>query len=97
MKLLATIALLCLLGSTSIDAKREGVPSDPKTSSATTKHMQKIAIARRGSLPSASGTAEHFTGTVHVNTLFTPNDPLSAAGASITSEPGARTAWHTHH
>ena len=47
------------------------------------------------SLP-AKGPAEYFTGTVRIDPLFQAHDPARALGASVTFEPGARTAWHTH-
>jgi quercetin dioxygenase-like cupin family protein len=53
-------------------------------------------IKRVGSQPSTKGSDEYFTGTVRVDPLFQPEDPARAAGASVTFEPGARTAWHTH-
>jgi len=53
-------------------------------------------ITRAGSRPSAKGPAEWFTGTVRIDALFQASDPARAAGASVTFEPGARTAWHTH-
>ena len=53
-------------------------------------------IRRSGSQPSGKGPAEYFTGTVRVDPLFQAIDPARAAGASVTFEPGARTAWHTH-
>src|SRR5512136_1168566 len=53
-------------------------------------------IKRSGSQPSAKGPAEHFTGTVSIDPLFDPQRPASAGGASVTFEPGARTAWHSH-
>ncbi len=53
-------------------------------------------IQRSGSQPSARGPAEHFTGTVRVDPLFPTRDPAHASGASVTFEPGARTAWHAH-
>ena len=53
-------------------------------------------IKRSGSRPSASGPAEWFTGTVRIDPLFAVTDPARAAGNSVTFEPGARTAWHTH-
>lgn len=53
-------------------------------------------IKRIGSTPSAKGPAEYFTGTVRIDHLFQPPDPARVAGASVTFEPGARTAWHTH-
>jgi quercetin dioxygenase-like cupin family protein len=53
-------------------------------------------IKRGGSRPSAKGPAEYFTGTVRVDPLFDAPDPARVVGASVTFEPGARTAWHTH-
>lgn len=53
-------------------------------------------ITRIGSKPSAKGPADWFTGSVRIDSLFDPNDARRAASASVTFEPGARTAWHTH-
>ena len=53
-------------------------------------------IKRNGSQPSAQGPADWFTGTVRIDPLFQPSDPARAAGACVTFEPAARTAWHTH-
>jgi quercetin dioxygenase-like cupin family protein len=53
-------------------------------------------ITRVGSRPSGQGPAEWFTGTVRIDPLFSPQEPARAAGALVTFEPGARTAWHTH-
>jgi quercetin dioxygenase-like cupin family protein len=53
-------------------------------------------IKRSGSQPSGKGRAEYFTGTVRIDPLFEAHDPARAVGASVTFEPGARTAWHTH-
>ena len=53
-------------------------------------------IKRVGSQPSAKGPADWFTGTVRIDSLFQAAAPARAAGASVTFEPGARTAWHTH-
>lgn len=53
-------------------------------------------IQRSGSQPSAKGSADYFTGTVRIDPLFQPKDQARAAGNSVTFEPGARTAWHTH-
>ena len=55
-----------------------------------------MEIKRSGSQPSVKGAAEYFTGTVRVDPLFNPSTPARAFGASVTFEPGARTAWHTH-
>ncbi|GLV60106.1 hypothetical protein KDH_69290 [Dictyobacter sp. S3.2.2.5] len=53
-------------------------------------------IKRNGSRPSGKGPAEYFTGTVRIDPLMEAPDPARIAGASVTFEPGARTAWHTH-
>ena len=53
-------------------------------------------IKRSGSRPSGKGPAEYFTGAVRIDPLFQANHPARALGASVTFEPGARTAWHTH-
>jgi quercetin dioxygenase-like cupin family protein len=55
-----------------------------------------MEIKRSGSQPSGKGPAAYFTGTVRVDHFFTAPDPARVAGASVTFEPGARTAWHTH-
>ena len=55
-----------------------------------------MEIKRCGSRPSGKEPAEYFTGTVRVDPLFEATDPARARGASVTFEPGARTAWHTH-
>jgi quercetin dioxygenase-like cupin family protein len=53
-------------------------------------------IKRSGSQPSNKGPAEYFTGAVRIESLFQAIAPAGARGASVTFEPGARTAWHTH-
>jgi quercetin dioxygenase-like cupin family protein len=53
-------------------------------------------IQRSGSRPSETGPADWFTGTVRIDRLFDAPAPGRVAGASVTFEPGARTAWHTH-
>jgi quercetin dioxygenase-like cupin family protein len=55
-----------------------------------------MEIQRNGSRPSGKGPADYFTGAVRVDPLFQAPDPARARGASVTFEPGARTAWHTH-
>ena len=53
-------------------------------------------IRKNGSQPSGSGPAEYFTGAVRIDPLFQATAPARVAGASVTFEPGTRTAWHTH-
>jgi len=55
-----------------------------------------MEITRNGSQPSVRGSTDWFTGTVRVDPLFRPAADARVAGASVTFEPGARTAWHTH-
>ncbi len=55
-----------------------------------------MKIQRSGAQPSAKGPAEWFTGTVRIDPVFPANAPARAAANSVTFEPGARTAWHTH-
>ena len=55
-----------------------------------------MEIKRSGSQPSRKAPAEYFTGAVRVDPLFQAPDPARASGSSVTFEPGARTAWHTH-
>jgi quercetin dioxygenase-like cupin family protein len=55
-----------------------------------------MEIRRAGSRPSGKGPAAYFTGAVRVDPLFEAPDPGRVRGASVTFEPGARTAWHTH-
>ncbi len=53
-------------------------------------------IQRNGSQPSSKGPADWFTGAVRIDPLFQPKAPARTAAASVTFDPGARTAWHTH-
>jgi len=55
-----------------------------------------MEIKRIGSQPSAKGPPEWFTGTVRIDPLFQAPDPARVQCASVTFEPGSRTAWHTH-
>jgi len=55
-----------------------------------------MEISRNGTRPSNKGPADYFTGQVRVDRLFSANEPARSNGASVTFEPGARSAWHTH-
>ena len=55
-----------------------------------------MEIKRSGSQPSGVGPADWFTGRVRIDPLFEAPEPARVRGASVTFEPGARTAWHTH-
>jgi quercetin dioxygenase-like cupin family protein len=60
------------------------------------KELANMDIKRRGSQPSREGPAEYFTGTVRIESLIDAPAPARVRGASVTFEPGARTAWHMH-
>jgi quercetin dioxygenase-like cupin family protein len=66
------------------------------TAAPTPRRKAIMDIKRSGSQPSGKGPADYFTGTVRVDPLFKATDPARVVGASVTFEPGARTAWHTH-
>jgi quercetin dioxygenase-like cupin family protein len=60
------------------------------------QRIHEMEITRAGSQASAKGPTDYFTGTVRVDPLFAVHDPGRVSAASVTFEPGARTAWHTH-
>jgi 4-carboxymuconolactone decarboxylase len=84
--ILITFISLPLLATGSVDAQQ---PRAAATS-------QTIAIARSGTQAPRQGPAENFTGSVRVDPLFTAPAPARSYGASVTFEPAARTAWHSH-
>jgi quercetin dioxygenase-like cupin family protein len=55
-----------------------------------------MELKRNGSLPSAAGPADYFTGKVRIDYPFSAKEPGRVSGAFVTFEPGARSAWHTH-
>ena len=94
MKLLAAMVMsFSLLTSAHAHANQAGATSG---SVASSEGSQTIKITRSGSQPSGKGPAENFTGTVCTDPLFQSPAPARARGVSVTFEPGARTAWHTH-
>jgi len=74
------------IGSSGLENRRSG----------SIEGVQKMEIKRIGSQASVKGPSEWFTGTVRIDPLFQAPDPALVQGASVTFEPGARTAWHTH-
>jgi quercetin dioxygenase-like cupin family protein len=63
---------------------------------ASAEETEKVAVTRAGSQPSRPGPGEFFTGAVRVDQPFKGTGPARVGGATVTFEPGARTAWHTH-
>jgi quercetin dioxygenase-like cupin family protein len=71
-------------------------PASAQAPASSNQRNVTMQITRAGSQPSQKGPADWFTGTVRIDPLFTAPAPGRAAGAVVTFEPGARTAWHTH-
>jgi quercetin dioxygenase-like cupin family protein len=80
MKLLASMAALASLLASTVAAQE--APG--------------ITLTRAGSQPSSAGAAEYFTGRVRVDARFQTEAPARVGGGTVTFEPAARTAWHTH-
>ncbi|MFD1796214.1 cupin domain-containing protein [Paracoccus aurantiacus] len=55
-----------------------------------------MKITKGGSADSAKGPSDYFTGHVRIDAPFSTSEPARTGGATVTFEPGARTAWHTH-
>ena len=72
------------------------VAAETRAPTVSTRRNGTMEIKRSGSQPSRQAPAEYFTGAVRVDPLFQAPDPARASGSSVTFEPGARTAWHTH-
>jgi quercetin dioxygenase-like cupin family protein len=84
--------LVLTIGLASVSATR-GV-SNPHHS--PSKGNETMKIMRSGSQPSTKGPSEYFTGAVRIDSRFQGDEPARVGGATVTFEPGARTAWHTH-
>ena len=63
---------------------------------AQTSGAGQISVSRSGSQASTKGSADQFTGVVRIDSPFAREEPARVTGATVTFEPGARTAWHTH-
>ena len=57
---------------------------------------KQVKIQRSGSQSSRPGPEDYFTGKVRIDAPFAGSEPARVGGATVTFEPGARTAWHTH-
>lgn len=66
------------------------------TSAASAELEKQVKIQRSGSQPSRPGPEEYFTGKVRIDAPFAGSEPARVGGATVTFEPGTRTAWHTH-
>ena len=66
------------------------------SATAQTTEEESMKLYRNGTRPSQQGPADWFTGSVRIDPLNTAPEPARHGAASVTFEPGARTAWHTH-
>lgn len=85
-----------LAATSGFAAMATGAAAAQPTTAAPKERIRSMQIARAGSQPSRKGQAEYFTGNVRIDPLFQASDPARAGAGSVTFEPGARTAWHTH-
>jgi len=60
------------------------------------EEAQGVKITRIGTQPTVKAPSENFTGTARIDSRFMGTSPARVGGATVTFEPGARTAWHTH-
>lgn len=92
-----TVTSLVLVSSVSTQANQAPAPSRPDAPAAfAADAAHAVVVQRAGSQPSARGPDTNFTGSVRVDGRFQAGDPARVGGATVTFEPGARTAWHTH-
>lgn len=76
-----TVALLLMLSVSAVSAK---------------ENLSMITVTKAGEKPSVKGPQEYFTGSVRIDAPFQGTAPARVGGATVTFEPSARTAWHTH-
>ncbi|RYG48828.1 cupin domain-containing protein [bacterium] len=65
-------------------------------SAAPAQGAQGVAVSPSSWRPAQPGPAANFTGSVRVQPLFAAKAPGRTSAGSVTFEPGARSAWHTH-
>jgi 4-carboxymuconolactone decarboxylase len=97
MKLFATgVMAFSLLASGAAFAQAGGPTASDALQTPSQQGSQTIKVTRSGAQPTLEGPAEHFTGSVSIDPLFSANTPSHTSGGRVIFEPGARTAWHSH-
>lgn len=96
MKLVATIAISFIWATSAFAQTAGGTAGGTASASQMKDTAAEMVVARAGSQASSKGPAQYFTGSVRVDPLFGAHAPSTTSGASVTFEPGARSAWHTH-
>jgi quercetin dioxygenase-like cupin family protein len=87
--------VLFLLGGTTVLAGSRHA-SAQQALNPTVERKTTMKIDRNGSRPSTKGSPDYFSGSVRVEPAFQVGEPMRLNAGSVTFEPGARTAWHTH-
>jgi quercetin dioxygenase-like cupin family protein len=64
--------------------------------STQTSRAAQVSVTRNDSQATTQGSPKFFTGAVRIDAQFAREEPARVTGATVTFEPGARTAWHTH-
>ena len=93
-ELLAAAITFLMLASAAGPAAYSQVPGRDAASDGT--GTPAVVVQRNGSAPSVRGPEASFTGSVRIDMPFRATSPARVSGGTITFEPGARTAWHTH-
>jgi quercetin dioxygenase-like cupin family protein len=98
MKLLTATALtlFALVSASAHTSEMTTLPGMGDALIVSNEDSPTITITRNGSQPSRKGPSQFFTGSARIDMLFQANEPSRTTAASVTFEPGARTAWHTH-
>lgn len=91
-----TASLLLLSVSAFAQGTAPAIVPGKAVAPGTNSAAQEMVITRAGGQASSRGPAQYFTGNVRIDPLFGAKAPSTAAGAAVTFEPGARSAWHTH-
>jgi quercetin dioxygenase-like cupin family protein len=94
--ILAVMAVAKLTGGPAEASQPAATSGSEVAQAVTKKETQTMEIRRVGAQPSRVAPAEYFTGTVRLDPLFPAVDPSRVNAGSVTFEPGARSAWHTH-
>ena len=87
--------VLCFLGGSTVLVGSRHVFAQQAVKQ-TVERKATMKIDRNGSRPSTKGSPDYFSGAVRVEPVFQVGDPMRLNAGSVTFEPGARTAWHTH-
>jgi quercetin dioxygenase-like cupin family protein len=85
-----------VIGSGALLAALAAATGSGRATRLSTQGIGEMQITRAGSQPSTKGSADYFTGTVRIDPVFPVREPSRVSAGSVTFEPGARTAWHTH-